>query len=118
MTGAVQAGIRAIDAIWPDDLGIRMALTGGVTTANIMPGSGNVIGGQTLYVKLRPGPITNMMVQPGVLVHPRMQRPASPETFKSSLNNAGMLPKRNIPMAIASGYRNLRGESPHRSQVG
>ncbi len=65
MTGAVQAGIRALDAIWPDDPGIRMALTGGVTTANIMPGSGNVIGGQTLYVKLRPGPITNMMVQPG-----------------------------------------------------
>ncbi len=66
MTGPVQAGIRAVDAIWPEDPGIRMALAGGVTTANIMPGSGNVIGGQTLYVKLRPGPITNMMVQPGM----------------------------------------------------
>ncbi len=65
MTGPVQSGIRALDAIWPEDPGIRMALTGGVTTANIMPGSGNAIGGQTLYVKLRPGPITNMMVQPG-----------------------------------------------------
>jgi hypothetical protein len=42
-----------------------MARAGGVTTANIMPGSGNAIGGQTLYVKLRPGPIANMMVQPG-----------------------------------------------------
>src|SRR4029078_13297266 len=30
-----------------------MALAGGVTTANIMPGSANVIGGQTLYVKYR-----------------------------------------------------------------
>ena len=65
MTGPVQSGIRAFDAIWPDDPGIKMALTGGVTTANIMPGSGNVIGGQTLYVKLRPGPIAAMMVQPG-----------------------------------------------------
>ena len=64
-SGPVQSGIRALDAIWPDDPGIRMALTGGVTTANIMPGSGNVIGGRTLYVKLRSGPITNMMVQPG-----------------------------------------------------
>src|SRR4029077_17908310 len=45
--------------------GIRMALAGGVTTANIMPGSANAIGGQTLYVKLRPGPIQNMMVTPG-----------------------------------------------------
>jgi imidazolonepropionase-like amidohydrolase len=65
MTGPVQSGIRALDAIWPDDPGIRMALAGGVTTANIMPGSANVIGGQTLYVKLRPGPVTNMMVTPG-----------------------------------------------------
>ena len=53
MSGPVQSGVRAIDAIWPDDPGIKMALAGGVTTANIMPGSGNVIGGQTLYVKLR-----------------------------------------------------------------
>jgi imidazolonepropionase-like amidohydrolase len=53
MSGPVQPGIRALDAIYPDDPGIRMALAGGVTTANIMPGSGNVIGGQTLYVKLR-----------------------------------------------------------------
>lgn len=65
MTGPVQSGIRALDAIWPDDPGIRMALAGGVTTANIMPGSGNVIGGQTLYVKLREGPIAAMMVTPG-----------------------------------------------------
>src|SRR5262249_47560579 len=52
-SGAVQSGLRAIDAIWPDDPGIRMAVAGGVTTANIMPGSGNVIGGQTLYAKWR-----------------------------------------------------------------
>jgi imidazolonepropionase-like amidohydrolase len=65
MTGPVQPGLRALDAIWPDDPGIKMALAGGVTTANIMPGSGNVIGGQTLYVKLRPGPIAQLMVNPG-----------------------------------------------------
>ena len=53
MTGPVQPGLRAIDAIDPNDPGIKMALAGGVTTANIMPGSGNAIGGQTLYVKLK-----------------------------------------------------------------
>ncbi len=53
MSGPVQSSGRAIDAVWPADPGIRMALAGGVTTANIMPGSGNVIGGQTVYVKLR-----------------------------------------------------------------
>ncbi len=62
MSGPVQPGIRAIDAIWPDDPGIRMALAGGITTANIMPGSGNVIGGQTLYVKLRGNTVEDMRV--------------------------------------------------------
>jgi imidazolonepropionase-like amidohydrolase len=62
MTGPVQPGIRALDAVWPDDPGIRMANAGGVTTANIMPGSGNVIGGQTVYVKLRGRTIDEMQI--------------------------------------------------------
>jgi imidazolonepropionase-like amidohydrolase len=61
-SGAVQPALRALDAIHPDDPGIRMALAGGVTTANIMPGSANVIGGQTLYVKLRGKTIEAMRV--------------------------------------------------------
>jgi len=60
MTGPVQPGLRALDAISPDDPGIKMALAGGITTVNIMPGSGNAIGGQTLYVKLR-GTLIQMM---------------------------------------------------------
>jgi imidazolonepropionase-like amidohydrolase len=62
MTGPVQPGLRALDAINPDDPGFRMALAGGVTTANIMPGSGNAIGGQTVYVKLRGTTIDLMRV--------------------------------------------------------
>src|SRR5262245_13229663 len=61
-TGPVTPGIRAMDAIDPDDPGIRMAVSGGVTTANIMPGSGNVIGGQTTYVKLRGRTIEEMKI--------------------------------------------------------
>jgi imidazolonepropionase-like amidohydrolase len=62
MSGPVQPGVRALDAIWPQDPGIRMATAGGVTTANIMPGSGNVIGGQTLYVKLRGTSVEDMRI--------------------------------------------------------
>src|SRR5436190_1087185 len=68
MTGPVQPGLRAIDAINPHDPGIKMALAGGVTTANIMPGSGNAIGGQTLYVKLRGAVIDAMRVLRGVVL--------------------------------------------------
>jgi imidazolonepropionase-like amidohydrolase len=62
MSGPVQPGLRALDSIHHDDPGIRMALAGGVTTANIMPGSGNAIGGQTLYVKLRGGDVEAMRI--------------------------------------------------------
>ncbi|MFO0796904.1 MAG: amidohydrolase family protein [Gemmataceae bacterium] len=62
MSGPVQPGVRALDSINPDDPGIRMAVAGGVTTANIMPGSGNVIGGQTLYVKLRGRTVEQMVI--------------------------------------------------------
>ena len=62
-SGPVQPALRALDAIQPDDPGIRMAVAGGVTTANIMPGSANVIGGQTLYVKLRGRTIEEMRVR-------------------------------------------------------
>jgi imidazolonepropionase-like amidohydrolase len=58
----VQPQLRAIDAIWPDDPGIRMATAGGITTANIMPGSGTVVSGQTAYVKFRGNSIEAMLV--------------------------------------------------------
>ena len=35
--------------------GIRRALAGGITSVNVMPGSGHLISGQTLYMKLREG---------------------------------------------------------------
>ncbi|HYV39974.1 MAG TPA: amidohydrolase family protein [Gemmataceae bacterium] len=68
MTGPVQPGLRAIDAINPHDPGIKMAVAGGVTTANIMPGSGNAIGGQTLYVKLRGSVVEAMRILRGLVL--------------------------------------------------
>ncbi|AWM39965.1 imidazolonepropionase [Gemmata obscuriglobus] len=62
MSGPVQPGVRAIDSFNADDPGIKMALAGGVTTANVMPGSGNVIGGQTVYVKYRGRSVEEMRV--------------------------------------------------------
>lgn len=45
MTAAVTAGVMALDAINPEDLGFQDALSGGITTTNVLPGSANVIGG-------------------------------------------------------------------------
>ena len=51
MTDPVTARVKALDGINPDDEGFRDALAGGVTTIVVKPGSGNVIGGQTVAVK-------------------------------------------------------------------
>ncbi len=51
MTDPNTAGVRAIDAIDIDDEGFRDALSGGITAVVVKPGSGNVIGGQTVAIK-------------------------------------------------------------------
>jgi len=45
MTDPVTAQVRALDAINPAETGFADALSGGITTVGVNPGSGNVIGG-------------------------------------------------------------------------
>ncbi len=52
-SGPIQPDVRVMDSINPRDAGIQKAQAGGVTTANIMSGSGHLLSGQTVYVKLR-----------------------------------------------------------------
>ena len=47
--------VRALDAIDVKDTSLKKALAGGITTLNIMPGSGYLMSGQTAYLKLRNG---------------------------------------------------------------
>jgi imidazolonepropionase-like amidohydrolase len=54
-SGPIQPGVRVMDSINVRDAGFKRALSGGLTTLNIMPGSGHLISGQTIYVKLRWG---------------------------------------------------------------
>jgi imidazolonepropionase-like amidohydrolase len=76
----VQPGLRALDAIDPADPNIRMATSGGITTANIMPGSGNVMGGQTAYVKLRGSTMEQMLI-PGTLGGMKMANGTNPKGY-------------------------------------
>ncbi|ELK47794.1 UNVERIFIED_CONTAM: amidohydrolase [Halobacillus marinus] len=54
-TEALTPHLRAIDGINPFDRGFFDAAEGGVTTAQVLPGSANVIGGITAIVKVKPG---------------------------------------------------------------
>jgi imidazolonepropionase-like amidohydrolase len=51
MTGPNMAAARALDGIDIEDEGFRDALSGGVTSVVVKPGSGNPIGGQTVAIK-------------------------------------------------------------------
>jgi imidazolonepropionase-like amidohydrolase len=79
-SGPVQPGLRALDAINPADPNIRIATSGGITTANIMPGSGNVMGGQTAYVKLRGTTIEQMLI-PGTIGGMKMANGTNPKGY-------------------------------------
>jgi imidazolonepropionase-like amidohydrolase len=54
-TAAIHGDVRILDALDARHDRLRTARAGGVTTANIMPGSGLLMSGQTAYVKLRNG---------------------------------------------------------------
>lgn len=51
----IQPAARVLDAIDIRDPSMTRARAGGITTANLMPGSGHLMSGQTLYIKLRDG---------------------------------------------------------------
>ena len=53
-SAALHPDVRIMDTIDPRSKTFNKALSGGVTTANIMPGSGLLMSGQTVYVKTKP----------------------------------------------------------------
>ncbi|MDP2137618.1 MAG: amidohydrolase family protein [Candidatus Didemnitutus sp.] len=55
----IQPDVRVLDAIDVRSPSIQKAQAGGITTVNVMPGSGHLISGQTLYLKLRDGRVVD-----------------------------------------------------------
>lgn len=49
----IQPSCRVLDSLNVRDASIARARAGGITTVNVMPGSGHLLSGQTLYLKLR-----------------------------------------------------------------
>ena len=78
LTDPVTAGVRALDAINPVELGFDDALAGGVTAVNVNPGSGNPIGGLTVAIHTHGRTVDEMVLR-------------SPSGLKSAL---GENPKR------------------------
>jgi imidazolonepropionase-like amidohydrolase len=47
----IQPGVRMLDAVNCRDAGLQRAQAGGITTLNVMSGSGHLMSGQTIYLK-------------------------------------------------------------------
>lgn len=62
MTNPAFPGVRAIDAFDPEDPAISWIRASGVTASQILPGSGNVMGGQALAVKYRGAMVRDMAI--------------------------------------------------------
>ncbi|HEU4990654.1 MAG TPA: amidohydrolase family protein [Gemmatimonadaceae bacterium] len=66
-TLSVTSMVNMIDVLDPTSPAIYRELAGGVTTINVLHGSANTIGGQTVTVKLRRGYPADSMIFPGAL---------------------------------------------------
>jgi imidazolonepropionase-like amidohydrolase len=51
----IQPDVRILDSVNVRDTSFMRARAGGITTVNVMPGSGHLLSGQTIYLKLRRG---------------------------------------------------------------
>ena len=65
LTGPVTAEVWAEHSFWPQDPQIPLAIAGGVTTIQALPGSGNLIGGRSAVLKLIPTRTVQAMKFPG-----------------------------------------------------
>ncbi|RMH41673.1 MAG: amidohydrolase [Deltaproteobacteria bacterium] len=64
-TAPVTAEVRAAYGYWPQDPAIARAAAGGVTAAQILPGSANLIGGRGFVVRMVPGRTVDEVRFPG-----------------------------------------------------
>src|SRR3989441_1060194 len=64
-TNLVTAEVWAEHSFWPQDPQIPLAIAGGITTIEALPGSGNLIGGRSAALKLVPARTVQEMKVPG-----------------------------------------------------
>jgi imidazolonepropionase-like amidohydrolase len=100
MTSPVTANVWAEHSIWPQDPGFETALEGGVTTLEILPGSGNLIGGRSVVVKNVHATTYQAMKFPGA---PYGLKMACGENPKRVYGNKGQFP--STLMGDVAGYR-------------
>jgi imidazolonepropionase-like amidohydrolase len=88
-SGPFHPEIRVEDGLWPQDPAIRRAIAGGVTTVHVLPGSGNLVGGEGQTLRLRPARSAREMRFEGA---PRTMKMACGENPKRVYGRKGAAP--------------------------
>ncbi|KAF8928307.1 hypothetical protein BGZ58_009745 [Dissophora ornata] len=99
MTQPLTPFIRSIDGFNPSDPAREWVLSGGVTTTLILPGSGNIIGGEAYSVKLRKVDTLStddMLVEAGVDNKWRYMKMACGENPKRYYGSLGRMPSTRL----------------------
>ncbi len=97
-TNPVTAEVWAEHSIWPQDPQIPLAIAGGVTVMQVLPGSANLIGGRSATVRLVPARTVQEMKFPGA---PYGLKMACGENPKRVYQNRGP----STRMGNMAGYR-------------
>ncbi|HLK50921.1 MAG TPA: amidohydrolase [Bryobacteraceae bacterium] len=88
---SVSSMVQMSDVLDPEDIAIYRALAGGVTTANILHGSANPIGGQTLVMKMRWGRNAEEMKLEGAMPGIKFALGENPKRRGNGPGNPGAL---------------------------
>ena len=88
---SVSSMVSTADVLNPDDIDIYRDLAGGVTVANILHGSANPIGGQTIVIKLRWGQPASKLPFQGALPGIKFALGENPK--RSNFSIPGMSPR-------------------------
>ncbi len=86
-TSPVTADVRAEHSFWPQDPSIWRAVSGGVTTIQVLPGSANLIGGRSFTAKLRPDVAARLMRFPHAPEGVKMACGENPKAVYGKLKN-------------------------------
>ena len=111
LTNPNTAQVRAENSVWPQDQGFNTARMGGVTTLEILPGSGNLFGGRSVVLKNVPAVTTEAMKFPDA---PEDLKMACGENPKRVYGSHGQFP--STLMGDIAGYRQAWAEAQHYDQ--
>lgn len=100
MTNPVTAEVWVEHSVWPQDPGFDLARAGGITTLQILPGSGNLIGGRGVTLKNVPAPTMQQMKFPNAPYGLKMACGENPKRVYGGRKDAPMTRMGNM-----AGYR-------------